>query len=212
MMRRFAQFFLVACVLLMPAVAQRGGGGFHGGMGGFHGGIGGFHGGMGGFHGGMGGFQGGGFHGGFVGPGFRGGFRGFHGGFRPGNRFGFGFGFPGYWPYYGGWGYPYSGYSYYYPYPVYSYPYAYSYPNVEGYASRGSVQTSCPHVNGRALYQIKLTYQNDVWLAQQYWYTPGTLNFITLQGEEKKTPIDSIDQGLTSELNRDCGVNFQFAK
>jgi hypothetical protein len=56
-----------------------------------------------------------------------------------------------------------------------------------------------------------LTYQDNIWLAQQYWYTPGTLNFITPQGEEKKTPIDTIDHGLTDELNRACGVNFQFA-
>ena len=105
-MRRLALFLLISCFLVIPALAQRGGGGFHGGMGGgFHGGMGGgFHGGMGGYRGGMGGFRGGG----FVGPGFRGGFNGFRGGFRgfyPGNRFVFGFGFP-YWPYYGaGWGY-----------------------------------------------------------------------------------------------------------
>jgi hypothetical protein len=57
-----------------------------------------------------------------------------------------------------------------------------------------------------------LTYQNDLWLTQNYWYTPGTLNFISLQGEEKKTPIDSIDRGFTDHLNRNCGVNFQFPK
>lgn len=193
-MRGFAQF-VVACFLVMPALAQRGGGGFHGGMGGFHGGVGGFRG------------------GGFVGPGFRGGsvnsgFRGFRGGFRPG----FGFG-AGYWPYYGaGWGYPYYSYPYYYPYSAYSYPYAYSYPNDYGYAYTGPVQTSCPQANGTPLYQIKLTYQSDVWLAQNYWYTAGTLNFITLQGEQNKTPISSIDRALTFQLNRDCGVNFQLAR
>jgi hypothetical protein len=217
-MRRVAQFLLVVCFLVMPAaVAQRGGGGFHGGMGGFHGGGGfrggmggGFRGGMGGFHGG-GGFRGGmgGFHGGrgFVGPGFRGGWG--HGGFR-GFRGGYGFGFPGYWPYYGGgWGYPYYGYSYPYPYPVYSYPYTvYSYPSGSGYAARESGEISCPQANGTHFYQIKLTYQNDVWVAQNYWYTAGTLNFITLQGEENKTPISSMDQATTIQLNRNCGVNF----
>jgi hypothetical protein len=194
-------------------------GGFHGGMGGFHGGMGGFHGGMGGFHGGMGGFHGGagGFHrGGFVGPGFRGGFvnggfRGFGGGFHRGNRFVFGY--PGYWPYYGaGWGYPYYGYSYGYPYSAYSYPYAYSYPNEQGYAARESAQVSCPQVNGTPLYQIKLTYQNNIWVATSYWYTAGTLNFITLQGEEKKTPISSIDRALTFQLNSACGANFKLAQ
>ena len=58
-MRRFAQFLLMGCFFAIPGIAQRGGGGFHGGGGGgFHGGAvafwrwGGFHGGMGGFHGG----------------------------------------------------------------------------------------------------------------------------------------------------------------
>jgi hypothetical protein len=223
-MRRFAQFLLVGCFLVMPAVAQRGGGGFHGGMGGgFHGGMGGgFRGGMGGgFRGGMGGgFRGGmgGFHGGGFGPGFRGGFNTFRGGFRggyfPGNRFVFGFGFPYYWPSYGaGWGYPYYGYPY-YPYSAYSYPYANSYPSDDyGYAYSGPEQTSsCPQANGKPLYLIKLTYQNNAWVAQDYWYTAGTLNFITLQGEQNKTPISSIDRALTYQLNRECGVVFQLPR
>jgi hypothetical protein len=207
-MRRLALFLLISCFLVIPALAQRGGGGFHGGMGG------GFHGGMGGYRGGLGGFRGGG----FVGPGFRGGFNGFRGGFRgfyPGNRFVFGFGFP-YWPYYGaGWGYPYPYYGYpYYPYSGDSYPNAYSYPPDDyGYAYSGPDQkTSCPQANGRPLYLVKLTYQNDVWAAQDYWYTEGTLNFITLQGERNKTPISSIDRALTLQLNRDCGVVFQLPR
>jgi hypothetical protein len=166
----------------------------------------------GGFHGGMAGHGGG-----FVRPGFRGGFNGFRGGFRgnvPGNRFVFGLGVP-YWPYYGaGWGYPYYGYPYYgYPYPAYSYPYAYSYPSdTYGYAYSGPDQNSCPQANGKPLYLIKLTYQNNAWVAQDYWYTEGTLNFITLQGEQNKTPISSIDRALTFQLNRDCGVVFQLPR
>jgi len=211
-MRRLAQFLLVGCFLVIPAAAQRGGGGFHGGMGGgFRGGMGGgFHGGMGGgFRGGMGGHGGG-----FIGPGFigRGGFRG---GFFPGNRFVVGFGFP-YWPYYygAGWGYPYPYYGYsYYPYSAYSYPYAYSYPSdAYGYAYSGPDQTSCPQANGKPLYLIKLTYQNNAWVAQDYWYTEGTLNFITLQGEQNKTPISSIDQAVTFQLNRDCGIVFHLPR
>jgi hypothetical protein len=212
-MRRFAQFLLIGCFVVMPGVAQRGGG-FHGGMGGgFRGGMGGgFHGGMGGgFRGGMGGgFHGGmgGFHGrGFAGPGFRG---GFHGGYFPRNRFVFGF--P-YWGYYGpGWGYHYYGYPY-YPYSAYSYPYAYSYQSDNyGYAYSGAEQASCPQVNGKPLYLIKLTYQSNPWVAQDYWYTVGTLNFTTLQGEQNKTPIDSIDRDVTFQLNRECGVVFQFPR
>jgi len=212
-MRRFAQFLFVGCLLVLPAVAQRGGGGFHGGGGGgFRGGMGG-----GGFRGGMGGFRGGG----FGGQGFRGGFgyRGYRGGWN-GFAWGFGFGFPGYWPYYGaGWGYPYYGggwgYPYYgYPYasyPAYSYP-AYSYPYDYGYAYSGANQTSCPQGNGTPLYLIKLTYQNNVWAAQNYWYTAGTLNFVTSQGEQKMTPINSIDRAATIQLNRDCGLVFQFPR
>jgi hypothetical protein len=161
---------------------------------------------MGGFHGG--GFRGPGFRGGFV----NGGFRGFHGGFYRG----YGYGFPGYWPYYSaGWGYPYYGYTYYYPYQtysypyVYTYPYAYSYPSDSAYAYSRPVQTSCPQADGTSLYQIKLTYENDVWVTQSYWYSAGTLNFVTLQGELKKTPANSIDRALTFQLNRNCGVNFQ---
>jgi hypothetical protein len=187
------------------------GGGFRGGAGGgFRGGAGG------GFRGGAGGgFRGGtGWHGGgFVGPGFRG-WGGFRGGYFPGNRFGVGYGFP-YWAYYGaGWGYPYPYYGYpYYPYSGYSYPAVNSYPSDNyGYASGGPEQTSCLQANGKPLYQIKLTYQNDAWLAQDYWYTAGTLNFITLNGEEKKTPISSIDRALTFQLNRDCGLGFRLPR
>jgi len=175
---------------------------------------------MGGFNGG--GFAGRGFHGGFVhgGPG------GFRGGYGVGRRFVYGY--PGYWPYYGGgWGYPYYSYPYYsypyYAYPSYSYPsYTYSYPytaypnysssNDYGYAARESDRTSCPQANGAPLYQIKLTYQNDIWLAQNYWYRDGTLTFVTLSGEPKKTPQDSIDRALTYQLNNGCGVHFEFPK
>jgi hypothetical protein len=199
-MTRFAQLILVAGLLVASAAAQRGGGGFRGGMGG-------------GFRGGTAGHGGG-----FVGPGFHGGFNGFQGRFRggyfPGNRWGFGV--P-YWPYYGArWGYPYAYYGYpYYPYPAYSYPYAYaySYPSdAYRYAQSAPDQTSCPLANGRPLYLIKLTYQSNIWLAQDYWYTEGTLNFITLQGEQNKTPADSIDRALTFQLNRDCGVIFQLPR
>ncbi len=207
-MRRLAQVLLIGFILSLPAVAQRGGG-FHGGGGmggGFHGGGGmggGFHGGMnGGFRGGMGG-HGGGFRGGFVGPGFRG---GFHPGFGPRNRFIFGFGYSGYWPYYygPGWGYPYDAYPS-YPYAGYSYPYNDS----TGYVESAPSQVYCPQVNGQALVQIKLVYQDNVWVVQNYWYTADTLNFVTPHGEQNKTPISSIDRSVTFELNRACGINFQ---
>jgi hypothetical protein len=225
MMRRFVQLLILGCLLVVPAVAQRGG---HGG-GGFHGGFGGFHGGMGGFRGGgFGGFRGGGFGGfrggGFVGRGFRGGF--FPGGFRGfrGGWNGWGWGWGGFWPYYSaGWGYPYYGYAF-DPSWGYSYPYTYTYSNPTdstGYASRyaygapaysAPIQGSCAQSNGTPLYLIKLTYQDKVWVVRDYWYTPGTLNFITLQSELNKTPIETIDRAATFQLNSQCGVNFQFQK
>jgi hypothetical protein len=194
-MRRFAQLFLISCFLAIPGIAQRGGGGFHGGMGGFHGG-------------------------GFVGPGYRGGgwggyrgggWGGYRGVYFPGNRFGFGFGFPGYWPYYGsGWGYPYYGYPYYYPQTVYptASPYSYPYSGYR-YVYAAPDQAYCPYANGRPLYLIKLTYDNRVWVSQDYWYAADTLNFITLQGVQNKTPISSIDRAATLRLNGNCGLSFQ---
>jgi hypothetical protein len=92
-------------------------------------------------------------------------------------------------------------------YPYGSYPYS-AYPNYDtGYAKAGGQPVSCPQVNGAPLYQIKLTYQDNIYLAQKYWYTPGTLNFITAQGEEKKMPINTIDP-VTFQLNQSCGLNF----
>ena len=66
--------------------------------------------------------------------------------------------------------YPYPFYGYpYYPYSAYSYPYAYSYPSDDyGYAYSGPDQTSCPQANGKPFYLIKLAYQNNAWVAQDY--------------------------------------------
>jgi hypothetical protein len=214
-LQRLLRVFAIGWLLATPVVAQRGGGS-HGGMGGgFHGGMGGgFRGGMGGgFHGGMGGGfrggMGGGFHGGgFAGPGrgypgFRGGFyrRGFNG-----SRFYWGYYPWGYWPYYyGGWGYPSYGY-YNYPSSVYSYPY-YDY----GYAYGGSSQDqpAWPQTSQTTIYLIKLKEQDNVCVAQAYWYTNQTLHFVTLEGEHKQVPVTSIDRALTLQLNNERHVEFQ---
>jgi hypothetical protein len=196
MRRKFGQLLLAGCLLVIPAMAQRGGGG-HGGGGGFHGGMG-------------GGFRGGGWRGGgWRGGGWNGGWRGGWWGNRGGTAFIGGWGWPGSgWGGPGwGWGYPYSYGGYYGGYPYGSYPYS-AYPNYDtGYANVAGQLASCPQVNGAPLYQIKLTYQNNIYLAQKYWYTPGTLNFITAQGEEKKTPINTIDP-VTFQLNQSCSLNF----
>jgi hypothetical protein len=179
-------------------------------MGGFRGGFGGFRGGFGGFRGGFGGFRGG-FGRGWWGPGW--------------SRWGWGWG--GFWPTWGAaWGWPYNGYTS-YPYYSYSYPdtyssptysdtYGYNPPVYSGYAARyadnGPGQAYCSQPDGNSFYLVKLTYQDKIWLARQYWYTPGTLNFITSQSELKMTPIDSIDRAVTFQLNRGCGVNFVLPK
>ena len=213
-MRRLAQFLLVACFLAIPAVAQRGGGHFGGG---------GFRSGMGG------GFRGGG----FAGSGFRGGFYGginrFHSGFVPRNRFFVGVGYYpwSYWPYYSGawgYGYPYYGYPYsYYSYPSAYYDYGSSAPSpVVIYQSQVPAtvydapeqlerhsETSSPRGNGKTIYLIALYGQDNICAAQAYWVTGNTLHFVTLQGELRQTPINSINRALTFGLNRDRGVNFR---
>jgi hypothetical protein len=211
-----------------------GGGGFHGGMGGggFHGGMGGgFRGG--GFGGS--GFRGGynGFHSGFNG--FHGGFRYFRGGTR--NRFIFGFGYApwGYGPYYGaGWGYPYYDYGY----PYYNAPYSSSYSYPTSYSDYGSSasspavviyqsqppinvyeapaqpeireypETFSPQRNEKPIYLIAFKGQSNIRAAQAYWVAGDTLHFVTLQGEQRQTPVNSIDRALTLRLNHDRHVDF----
>jgi hypothetical protein len=198
-MRRLVQFLLVGCFLIIPAIAQR--------RDGFHGGS-------------------------FVDPGFRGdGLRGYRGGYVPGNRF-VGFGFPGDWlDYSAGW----DSLDYGYTNPYFDnlsyarvvtnpyYEYGPSAPaKVTVYSGPGPI---CPQTNGKPLYRIaipaneparerkvQLTYQNNLWVAHDYSYTNGILNFVTPEGEQKKTPVSSIDRALTLQLNRECGVNFEIPK
>ena len=220
-MRRLGLVLLAGLFLTIPAAAQRGGGG-HGGMGG------GFHGGMGGgFHGG--GFGGSGFHSGYNR--FNGGFRYFRGGYFPRNRYIYGLGYyP--WGYRAGWGYPYYGYPY-YGYPYYDYSYSsspssyYSYPSsasspVVIYQSQPPAvvyevpqqteipaATYSPQGDGKTIYLIALKGQENICAAQAYWVTQKTLHFITLDGEARQVPIESVDRALTFNLNRDRNVDFQ---
>jgi len=235
-MRNVARFLIIGCLTILPALAQRGGGG-HGG--GFHGGGGG------GFHSGGGGFRGGsGFHGGgFYGGGFRGGYGGFRGGYGGGfygrNRYFFGFGlgfYPySYWPYYYDYGYPYYGYpnygySYGYPYSAYDYGYGYSSapavvyqsdpappvaiyesprtarPETREYSTGASAQS-----NEKPIYLIAFKNQDSLRAAEAYWVTGGTLHFITLQHEQRQAPLDSVDRGLTYRLNRERRVDFHLS-
>jgi len=204
-MRRFLPFLLLGGFLVIPALAQSRGGGFNGR--------------------------------GFVGHGFRAdGLRRFpYGGFFPGDR-SVGFGVPGYWPEDSmGWDTP----DYVYTKPGYDYLnygpadtgiyYGYGYtpsaparPKVTDY--RGPDQI-CPPTKGKRIYRIaipagepgrnrkvQLTYQDNLWVAHEYWYTNGILNFVTLEGEQKQTPVSSIDRAITLQLNRECDVNFQLPR
>jgi hypothetical protein len=231
-------WLFVGCLAVLPAAAQRGGGGHGGGGGGgFHGGGGGgggFHSNVsGGFRGGgYGGFRGGygGFGRGFYGRGFYG--RGFFG-------FGLGFYPYSYWPYYDygypyygypnyGYGYG-SGYGYSYPYSSYDYGYGgYGYSNSPpmAYQSDPAPQVYDPprtprpeireysqgpsaHSNEKPIYLIAFKNQDNLRAAEAYWVTGGTLHFITLQHEQRQTPLDSVDRALTYRLNRERRVDFQ---
>ncbi len=207
-MRSIANYFLVVCMVVTPAIAQFGRGGFRGGTG----------------------FR----ERGFVRPrlpGYPGplGYR-VRPGLFPRNRF-IGFGIPAYWPSFGGPDYPdYSsgwGYRDYNnidqdldnSFPSVTYgdlaacPAQQSPPKIMEY--RGPAH-ACTQVNGKIPYRIAIgdqrtqsAYQKNIWVTQDYSYAEGNLIFKTLQGEEKKTPIRSIDRALTLQLNRNCGLSFQ---
>jgi len=76
----------------------------------------------------------------------------------------------------------------------------------------------CPQTNGKPLYRIAIPagkpgqHQDNIWVAHDYSYTNGILNFVTQAGEQKQTPMSSIDSAITLQLNRECGLNFQFPK
>jgi len=214
-----------------------GGGGSHGGGGmgggGFRGG-GGFSGG--GFRGG-GGYAGGGFRGGYGGGGFRGGYGGYGYGFNRGygyRGYGYGWGYP-YWGLGFGLGYGYGGYPYdYYPYDYYGSPYAsygYGYntsPNVQVIyppqtAGATYVQRATPvtHTydeygqevgssasNGSPIYLIAFQ-DHTIRAAASYWVDGRTLHYVTLEHEEKQVPLDSVDRGLSTQLNGERHVQFR---
>ena len=75
----------------------------------------------------------------------------------------------------------------------------------------------CPQTNGKPLYRIAIPagrnrYQDNIWVAHDYSYTNGILTFKTQAGEEKQTPVSSVNKAITIQLNRECGLNFQFPK
>jgi hypothetical protein len=226
---------LIGCVLLaVPGfgAGHGGGGGGHGGGGGARGGGGGgMRGGGGAFRSG-GGFRSGGYRGGFRGNygGFRGrfgygGYPGFYGYYNPylwDTGFGWDYGDSGY-------GYPDSGYGY--PdnggYPSYAAPnpYAASSPQVLIISN----QTPPPPmiVQGPpapAVWEAGPTaqtkkYEDTLFLLAMkdgtiravlaYWVEGMTVHYVTMDHEQKQTPLSSLDHSLSERLNRERNVTFR---
>jgi hypothetical protein len=229
---RVLRMIALCCLLTQISIAQRGGmgGGFRGGGmgGGFRGGFAGgtaqgrFFGG-GGFRGGVGGFSG--FRSGFIGNRFFSGNRFFFPNrFFFGNRFFFNrpffgfrsvFGFPAF-----GFGLSYA--PGFYDYPDYSYAAGASYPPAPTttvvYPPQIQATPATPNVNRQpdestsiASSPIYLIAFNDhvIRPAAAYWVDGGMLHYITLQREEKEAPLDTVDRGLTLQLNRERRVPFR---
>jgi hypothetical protein len=215
--------------------AARGGGGFRGGGGAgmSHGGFSG-----GGFRGGYSGGYVGGNHG-YGGYGGYRGYGGFYGrsaawGFGLGLGIGYGYGVWGYsYPYYS---YPYvggywPGYSDVYPYDYYASSYASppvtvvyapqpqaapvvieqrASPVTREYDQFGQELRPAPQAatGSSPIYLIAFR-DNTIRAALSYSVEGQTLHYVTLQHEQKQAPLESVDRGLTSQLNRERRVPFQ---
>jgi hypothetical protein len=181
-MRRFMPFLLVASFLAIPAVAQRSGGGFHGGMGG-------------GFRGGMD-------------------WRGYYSAGLDSSDYGYTDPDIGYLDNDPAYTNPYFTYGYTPSVPVVQQ----SHPKVTEYSGPAA---TCPQADGKPFYRIAIpadnrerkippTYQDNIWIVRDYSYSEGTLSFATIEGEQKKTSINSVDRALTLQLNRECDVTFRY--
>ena len=62
--------------------------------------------------------------------------------------------------------------------------------------------------NGSPIYLIAGKDQT-IHAAASYWVDGRTLHYVTLQHEEKQAPLDSVDRGLSMQLNRERRVPFQ---
>jgi hypothetical protein len=192
---------------------MHGGGGFHGSVSG------------GGFRGGAG-FRSGGFRGNSTG--FRGGFRGF--GFR--GLYGLPYYYPGW---YGGFYDPYLGdygdYGYGYPdsYAAPSSGYGYASPNPQVLIV--SNQTPAPEPSvivqpppAPAVWQAGPSaqarkYEDPLFLLAMkdgtiravvaYWVDGATVHYVTMDHEQKQTPLSSLDHSLSERLNRERNVTFR---
>lgn len=231
-MRILASAALVILLSAGTSWAQRGrGGGFRGG--GFHGGgvrvgaPGGFHRGggfIGGFHGVRGGFRSHiGFRTGFNRFGYRSGF-GFNRGFYlpysyvfpVAPAYPYGYGSPYVWD--SAWGYP--SYTSYVPAQVYAPPappvvitqqYATpvirdSSPLIRPYVAPEPVNQ--PAADRSAIYLIAFT-DNVIRPAMAYWVEGGTLHYLGLDHKQRQAPLDTVDRGFSTQLNRERRVPFR---
>jgi hypothetical protein len=216
-------------MLAGTGTAQRGGGHMGGGYRG-----GGAH--VGGGYRGGGVYAGSGYRGGYYGGGARWGGYGY--GYRGYGRWGYGssFYYGGYWPYLGVgywpgyYGSPYYSDSYYSA--GYSYPYGYQYPYqqpgvtmVYPYSSAPSTvaanpaysstrssygqETAAPRPGASPIYLIALN-DRTIRAAEAYWVDGPTLHYVTLQHEQRQTPLDAVDRALTLQLNRERHIPFQW--
>ena len=231
-MRRILPVVFGCLLLAVPVLAQRGG---HGGGGGGHGGGGGGHVSGGGMRGGSAGFRGGSSGGGYRGAaafrgggGFRGGVvRG--GGLRGSYGFRNGFGYRGYygWPYYypgfyGGYYDPFFGDSSYVdPYynndPSYGYAdsgYAYApeapaAPVLREYpAPQPAPQAPQAQKYGEPLYLLAMR-DGTIRAVLSYWADGPAVHYVTMDHEQKQSPLTSIDRVLSEKLNRERNVAFR---
>jgi len=221
---------VIFAVLAIPAFAQRGGGGHGGGGGGMRGGS--FSGGGMRAGGSVGGFRGGGGFNGFRGGGFRGGFnRGF--GFRGFSNFSY---YP--YGLYGGYLYDPFWYDSGDSYAPYSYPYQDAYPyggygnsapsvmiisnNPYGYAPpapepppppvvREYSPTTAPAQSAKYEEPLYLIASHDgtIRAVLAYWIDGATVHYVTMEHEQKQTPLSSIDRMLSERLNRERNVTFR---
>jgi hypothetical protein len=67
-----------------------------------------------------------------------------------------------------------------------------------------------PSVSGGAspIYLIAFR-DHSIRAAASYWLDGRTLHYVTLQHEEKQTPLDAVDREFTLQLNRERRVPFQ---
>jgi hypothetical protein len=206
------------------------GGGSGGGRGGFSGG--GFSSG-GGFRGGGGYHGGGGFRGGFRGIGGFRGFRGFRGFYYPG-LYGYGYYNPYLWN--TGWGdtgWGYNDYgngysdSYYAPNVDYGYGGGSPSPSVVVISNQTPPQPvivespPAPAVwnSGPNAASQSTKYQDQLFLLAMkdgtiravlaYWVDGVTVHYVTMDHEQKQTPLSSLDHSLSERLNRERNVTFR---